>query len=80
MSEGVDAWGGHRRRGLGCSTAPRGALQSPYNARARILSGSLVPDGLRGPGTSYRVRARPDKNQLAGCACRGRLDRNRTYM
>ena len=40
--------GGDRRRGLKVLTAPRRAWECPYKAHVRMLSGSVVPDGLRG--------------------------------
>ena len=54
-SEGVDAGGGERPLSRpDVFTAPRGARECPYKAHVRIVSGSLVPDGLWG---GWRVRA-----------------------
>ena len=46
VKEGVDAGAETVRSEV--LIAPRGARECPYNAHLRILSASVVPDGLQG--------------------------------
>ena len=55
--------------------APRGARECPYKAHARILSGSVVPDGLSRGGERVRGPHVPFLRVLARSASRVRLSR-----
>ena len=82
MKDGVDAGAGDRRRGLGAQP-PGGARECPYKAAVRIVSGSVVPGGSGQAGRSGGLTSRTCaswRDPLAGCACRGRLDRDRTHV
>ncbi len=69
MRQGVDAGRTPLSR-LEVLIAPGGARECPYNAHVRILSGSVVLDGVRG---DWRVRAL----HIATCACWAEIRRTR---